>query len=502
MSSNKFPEIENDQDREIHLSVSRRSTGRSPMVHLVMLVGLLALVIWAMVKARDPENWKWMGFEEQDATGEEAEPGDVKVNQANPAKNDSAVSKNQSSLLGKIRDQFSLIKNVDQKEEFDLTSKEAKLRYSFWSQVFERMANQQRLTFQSMLLDRTNAEQQQSKIKMPSGKGENDAAKLLKFLDRQRMAFYATILRETADMDASQAAENKLWSDLLLEMQSNWSVGIKPLMQAYAAGQSCPDHLKKAREQMHRLWQQVAWDAIEDYAVSSLSAERCAWDLALHQLSTDQEFANGSATVNTIDLMAQPEVYRGEPVLIKGQLLRGESIKSNNPYVKNFRYNRLWIKPEGLSQTPYCIYSLNVPEGFPELQATATEFNHAISLEGIFFKVMVYTANDDNGASCPLILANTFICSVGNKINSQEPGSEFTSEPKGSFQGLYIAVLSILVVGAGIWCFAIWMERSPQRTDSKGKSARVQNTMDDLEKRDDILDVHQRLSKLEQSDET
>ena len=472
------------------------------MVHLVMLVGLLALVIWAMVEARNPENWKWMGFEDQDAMGEEAEPGDVKINQVNPAKNDATVSKTQSSLLGKIRDQFSHLKNVDQKVEFDLTSKESKLRYSFWSQVFERMANQQRLTFQSMLLDRTTAERQHFQIKMPSSEGENDAAKLLQFLDRQRLAFDATILRETAEMEASQAAENKLWSDLLLEMQANWSVEIKPLMQAYADGQPCPDHLKIARQQMYLLWKQVAWDAIEDYAVSSLSAERCAWDLALHRLSTDREIANGAATVNTIDLMAQPEVYRGEPVSIKGRLLRAESIRSNNPYVNNFRYSRLWIKPEGLSQTPYCVYSLNVPEGFPELQPAAAEFNHAISLEGIFFKVMIYTDSDDNGASCPLILASTFDCSVGNIISSQEPESGLASEDSGSFQGLYIAVLSILVAGAGIWCFAIWMERSPQRTDSKSKSARVQNTMDDLEKRDDILDVHQRLSKLEQSEET
>lgn len=502
MSTDHPNENENEPKQELHLGVTRVSTGRSPMIHLAMLVGLLVLVIWAMVKARDPKSWEWMGFDDQDEQNEiEPEAGTVKVNQAVQRDNNSQANSATNGLLKKIRDQFSGHNHDVTGGSASVESKEDKLRYSFWSQIFERMTNRQRSLFQQIMLDSGQGVARQSDNNSQQDADEENPEQLLEYLDRQRLAFDATILRQTADMETTRAAENKLWSDLLLAMQNNWSQKIKPILQAYQSNESLTEDLAGARAEMLALWSRIAWDALEDYSVNGLSVDTSAWNLALHRLSEKSSIEFKPTLVTTIDLMAQPEIHRGKFVSIKGRLLRVELIKSENQYAES-GYKRLWVKADGPSKTPYCVYTLNTPEGFPQVKQASQKFNDPISLDGIFFKVMVYTDADNNGASCPLVLANSFQWSKANDQNTSADVATSEGESGlGSINWL-VVVGSITVVCACLWWFVIRMEASPKRVDSSGKLKRVNNTMDNLEKRDDILDVHQRLSQLEQQDNT
>jgi hypothetical protein len=79
----------------------------------------------------------------------------------------------------------------------------------------------------------------------------------------------------------------------------------------------------------------------------------------------------------------------------------GDSTGQAMPYVV------LWVKPAGSNQTPYCVYTKNLPEGFPEPEASFRKIREPVLIEGIFFKIRTYLATNGKLEECPLILADT-----------------------------------------------------------------------------------------------
>jgi hypothetical protein len=515
MSPESDVNIDARESTGIHIGVSRPTTGRSPMIHLAMLVALLALVIWAMFKARNPDSWKWMGFSENPAKVDSIKSTDDAANNINdgqiktekPANNNPPLREADTSNDGKINAQLlsEIRSHFDQTNRSNLiaasnkSTGEAVLSHSFWRQVFEHMSSSQRMLIQSMLLRENSAE---------PGKGNGQtgawdpgkAKELITYLDRQRLAFDATILRETADLDTTSATEKRLWSDLLLAIQNDWKNNVMPMLQSRTDLETLNAQQEQTRKEFLKLWKQICWQAIEDYSVIGISSDRSAWDLALRELTNANEVDGGEnplADVNIIDLMAQGELFRGQWVSIEGKLLGARMIRSSNELVPSGQYYNLWIKPDESGKTPYNVYTLKAPEDFPEINEQMTEFSNPVNLRGIFFKVIVYTDSDNQGASCPFILAENF-----SWLDSPAANASQSAESSGNRWAIYLGVGGMVVAAIGICWFAITMERSSTRHQPKNKAQRVQNTMDTLGSRSDILDTRQRLAQLEQQDET
>lgn len=515
MSPESDVNIDARESTGIHIGVSRPTAGRSPMIHLAMLVALLVLVIWAMFKARNPDSWKWMGFSENSAKIDSIESTDDNANNINdgqiktekPANNNTPQREVDTSndgrinahLLSEIRNQFEQTNRNDLSAVSKKSTGEAVLSHSFWRQVFGHMSSSQRLLIQSMLL-RENSAEPGNRNGQTGAWDPVKAQELITYLDRQRLAFDATILRETADLDTTNATEKKLWSDLLLAIQNDWKNNLMPMLQSIAARESLNAQQEQTRTEFLKLWKQICWQAIEDYSVIGISSDRSAWDLALTELANANEPEVGQnplADVSIIDLMAQGELYRGQWVSIEGKLLGARMIRSSNELVPSGQYYNLWIKPDESGKTPYNVYALKAPEDFPEITEQMTEFSNPVNLRGIFFKVIIYTDSDNQGASCPFILAKDFSWS-----NSPVANASQTTESSGSGWGIYLGVAGMVVAAIGICWFAITMERSSTRHQPKNKAQRVQKTMDTLGSRSDILDTRQRLAQLEQQDET
>lgn len=112
--------------------------------------------------------------------------------------------------------------------------------------------------------------------------------------------------------------------------------------------------------------------------------------------------------VSHIQLVSQPESYRGRWVEISGILRGVDQIQVRRNELGIDHYHVLWIEPSDTNVSPYCVYCLTLPDQLAELGQQFTTLAEAVTVQGIFLKLRSYETTEREMAVCPLILAKTF----------------------------------------------------------------------------------------------
>ena len=131
--------------------------------------------------------------------------------------------------------------------------------------------------------------------------------------------------------------------------------------------------------------------------------ERVAWFKLLNELQkTDAATLKKKSigTVTFIQLYRQPREYRGELMSFSGTMRRSEKIAAPKNEQGIESYFRTWLFPDDNPTNPIVIYTLTVPDGFPE----GMNIEERVELEGFFFKRWPYAAVDTI-RSAPVVLA-------------------------------------------------------------------------------------------------
>lgn len=133
------------------------------------------------------------------------------------------------------------------------------------------------------------------------------------------------------------------------------------------------------------------------------SEEQEVWfKLFAHLMETDSETlqAKSAGTVAYAQLVDQPEAYRGKVVTILGRVLRTENIEPVANQAGITSYYRLWIAPAGGGNYPFVVYSVTLPEAFPQ----GDQPTESVKVHGYFFKKWSYSWDEGLGVA-PVLLA-------------------------------------------------------------------------------------------------
>lgn len=149
-----------------------------------------------------------------------------------------------------------------------------------------------------------------------------------------------------------------------------------------------------------------AFEFVEDRTSMNRSSERAAWNSSWRsmEIHTDE---NADA-VSYLQLVGQPEAYRGKLIRVDGEIRGVEKIELDADHPLGFdAYFVLWIKPDDSGHTPYCVYSNKLPNGIENPADRFDTLKKPAEITGRFFKLRSYEATNNKVEVCPLIIASS-----------------------------------------------------------------------------------------------
>jgi hypothetical protein len=278
----------------------------------------------------------------------------------------------------------------------------------------------------------------------------------------------ATVWQEYID-GASQAAskedtdltdeERQAWVAVLEELRREWSEKVEPMLRGVAdADQRTTEHQQMAVSVQHVL-DGIFLEAVADNTLYR-GAEHDAWFRLLEQLKNrDAEDLRRSSVgpVSFLQLYRQPSDYRGKLVTVRGYIYLGEHVTAPENIYGIESYYIFWVRPSG-ARSPVMVYSLFVPDGFPDLTkiegtGKAPVLDEEVEFTGFFFKRRAYRAQDATRLA-PVVLAKT---------PRWQPSAE-TARPSDELPGpLFWSLLlgGTAVFGIGCAVIVYWLSRRP-----------------------------------------
>lgn len=176
------------------------------------------------------------------------------------------------------------------------------------------------------------------------------------------------------------------------------------------------------------------------------SGEQVAWFKLFRQLQETgaaalHEQSTGPATF--VQLYRQPREYRGELISLAGTLRRSEQVAATKNDLGIESYYRTWLFPRDSASNPIVVYTLTVPDGFPE----GMTIDEQVELDGFFFKRWPYAASD-TVRSAPVVLAKSLRWIIPEPAESTPPISATTI--------VVLAALTAFCVAIFVW----WQTRN------------------------------------------
>lgn len=157
------------------------------------------------------------------------------------------------------------------------------------------------------------------------------------------------------------------------------------------------------------------------------------------------------------DLTQHPEAYRGQPVTMRGHLVRLVKYEAGpNEHGIDTLYEGWLVTPD--SQThPATVICTEIPEGMP----IGEELIDGVSVTGLFFKLHTYPSRDNKVRFAPMVLAHTFEWSPEGVSTTGWPIS----------QSAMIATILLLAIVCGL---VVWRV---SRQDVRSRSARYDDVV-------------------------
>lgn len=381
---------------------------RSVQAKLLMLLGLLMAIVFLMREAREPTNWQWL-WQFQLPNAQQAREADIDT-RVRPGRDLDTPAGDPEPLVhaaasnddGTDRGPDGSAEPLDAKHlEQDPLER---ARIDAWSQRLEELAPQDR---QQLLRGLKSVRDGQP----PSATDRSGWQQLVGQLDQGWQRYLAEARRAVAEDDGRlTAGEKQQWSQVLDRLHQQWQHESKPALAALAeATPPGPEHVQDLTA-VQAVLDAVLLNSIEDNTVFR-PAEKDVWFRLLEDLSRRplaQLQAASSGTVGFLQLYQQPDEYRGQLVTVKGLTRLGYYREAPENSFGIDGYYVFWLKPLG-GNSPIVVYSLEVPEGFPDVRATESrgrqsELEEEVEFTGYFFKRWAYRAQDGTRLA-PLLLA-------------------------------------------------------------------------------------------------
>lgn len=235
-----------------------------------------------------------------------------------------------------------------------------------------------------------------------------ESAELVKLIDERWNDYHAAAFQSVQDMSPE---DRLLWVDVLRQVNGRWSGEVKPALEAIIEGNQPDGKQQAAIGLLEQTLRRLTLDLVQDDTVFR-SAERDLWFHLLAQLQErpdDQLGARAPEDALYLQMFKQSDDYRGRLVRIKGVAKLGYRIDAPENYLGIDGYNVLVIHPEGGPDAPIIVYSLDLPEGFPQLKhrdkdGGTTKLHEDVVVTGYFFKRWAYQAAAGMHTA-PLIIA-------------------------------------------------------------------------------------------------
>lgn len=429
---------------------SRDRSGRRPppnyysqslQLRMLSLVGMFALVLFLMHRARDPKHYAWMGFDNnatqgqgQGATRAEQGTDTIEVNVATDLVPTNKRPGEASRPERKIPP-FAGLPAVEGNASSDSENLRQQTLVHLWSPVIDLLrADDQNELDLALLCGRTGKP-------VP----EENRVGMAEMLERLNVAWSDRLrrARQSLDTGATEPTAAELESAVILDrLDLIWQTETHPALAAAAAGTSL-----SADQQGHVRWFQslldhLALDQVQDNSTHR-GAENRAWFRMLEILQSsalaDVESSSQGDT-SYLELFQQPTAYRGQLITVRGTAKMITRLEAPaNPYGM-VDYYRVVLFPAGGPPKAILVYCLELPSSFPNVDlGQDRKVDESIGITGFFFKRGVYRS-EGGLQTAPMVLAKI-------PIWSPEPSTQTNESPGwqwligGSLIGLGVAAV-------------------------------------------------------------
>lgn len=483
---------------------------------LLMLFAMLGMVVYAMFEAGKPENWEWMGFEKQpdisiaiEGEGEgESRDAAVPANDSEVAEyNPSAKRKsdaNRSGAVGKppssanaritiIREQDSAgsqaVPAIRLQQESLGAAGYPVAAIRFWEQAYRDLSQESRQALMRTLKQIRTAGSLSDK--------EIDAAKQAVVALTKKRREYHQELFDQLTLTPDKATNKRELSERYNASEDKWKKEILPSLVAKIGKQEVTAEWRQAIVGLQAVLDQLAYAEVKDRTTVGWNGDSIAWtrlwEKILHENATGE--STTATPVERIQLISQPDFYRGKRVAIEGVVLSGrkEVLKSTSSLGLEYYYV-LWMRPTDSGVGPYCLYTAKLPESFPVLGEEFQDLDQLIQAKAIFFKVRSFVAVDSSVAYGPVLLTSN--------IESLAAAKPETVTREGSaipWGYLLPAILGLSLMSGGIAWIAFRTTEVDSYQPGQKTRNRIEASLDELKDDSNIETDLERVKRLAQT---
>jgi hypothetical protein len=187
---------------------------------------------------------------------------------------------------------------------------------------------------------------------------------------------------------------------------------VRPSLAAIIDGRTPSENEEILLAGFQRTLDELHLARIEDDTLFLRPAEREIW-LRLQGLARDTDPAElrrqSAGQVSYLQLFKQPNEYRGRPVTIRGTAMYAYRVSVGENYLGVKEHFVFWINPDGGPTSPIVVYAIDVPPGFPAIEANRdgdmTRLHEDLVVTGYFLKRGAYLGKDGT-YTAPLVIAN------------------------------------------------------------------------------------------------
>jgi hypothetical protein len=199
----------------------------------------------------------------------------------------------------------------------------------------------------------------------------------------------------------------------------------------------------------------AAWAAVTDNAYF-LPQEQAAWwalwERALAAREADASSRSLPASLGDasyVQLLQQPEAYRGQLVTVRGTAIRCEATRPAANALGLERLDRVWLAPAGGGEWPIVIYFAGLEPEFPRGAAIRVP----LKVDGFFFKVWSYAHDGGLGLAPALVAARWTWQSAAPRAD------HFAAAPPLPWGWMCGGALALASCAVG---WAVWATRRPR----------------------------------------
>lgn len=454
------------------------------------LVGALMFVLFMMNEARKPENWRWMGFDEE---GKQKKKEEDKKFIFEEAQYDSDNSTDDSDHLQPQK------KERDPKPELDTESSEENsslpqqaerhedvslAQPEFWKQVYRKLNLSEQRELFSLL--------RSLRARSFDGESQPDSQSLVKKIERSVKFRLSEMLNDLA-MLAEGVLKREVLNRDLQEFQHQWERQIEPAM----SGNSTLDDQQKAMiESLQLVFDEAAFAVVNDYTSPTKATDDPAWLRTWEKIVFSEKLPPGKE-VKLIQLVAEADFYRGKRVSMQGELEGIEVLPTRANPIGTEQFYSVWIRPDSTPVQPFNVYLLELPAGIELSENRYTAFEDLqVAFDAYFFKVRTYKNVERKISTTPLLLAKSM------KIVEVDPAEVAPVTVRSGWtpsRGVLIAFfvgMPLLAAGIAFWIFRGTTSRR-LRTGAT-MALRINESLDELSGDTRVETVEEKLLRMEQ----